>query len=128
MIHCSDSFEREAGGARWVDVSSSEDIPLRGARRVRIGDRVIAIFRTANDRFHALLDACPHRAGPLSEGIVHGHCVTCPLHNWTISLEDGQAQGADKGGVKTFPVRLANSRVQIRVEEQQINFHDKITP
>lgn len=98
---------------RWLDVASREDIPQRGARRLRVGDQTVAIFRTANDTFHALVDACPHQAGPLSEGIVHGDCVTCPLHNWTISLVTGQAQGADEGAVQSYPVRLFDHRVQI---------------
>lgn len=90
----------------WVRVGSLYDIPRRGARCVKNGEMSIAIFRTADDRVFALEDKCPHRNGPLSQGIVHDGCVTCPLHNWVISLETGLAQGADEGQTLSFPVRL----------------------
>ena len=63
----------------------------------------IAVFRTVDDQVFAIEDHCPHRGGPLSQGIVHGGCVTCPLHNWVIALETGEAQGADEGAVTTYP-------------------------
>ena len=81
----------------WTSVGSIDDIPRRGARCVRNGDMTIAVFRTVDDQIFALEDKCPHRNGQLSQGIVHGNCVTCPLHNWVISLETGSAQGADEG-------------------------------
>jgi len=90
----------------WVTVGSLTDIPRRGARCVKRGGMTIAVFRTVDDHVFALEDRCPHRKGPLSQGIVHDGCVTCPLHNWVISLESGEAQGADEGAVATFPVRL----------------------
>lgn len=96
---------------QWVDVGAIADIPLRGARRVRTGDGPVAIFRTADGRVFALQDRCPHKQGPLSQGIVHDGCVTCPLHNWVISLETGQAQGADEGSVATYPLRVKDDRV-----------------
>lgn len=96
---------------RWAAVGRLEDIPVRGARRVKNGDMTIAVFRTADNRIFALEDKCPHKGGPLSQGIVHDGCVTCPLHNWVISLESGLAQGADEGGTVTFPVRLEGDRI-----------------
>ncbi|WP_417719628.1 nitrite reductase small subunit NirD [Salipiger sp.] len=90
----------------WRLVGSVDDIPARGARCVKAGAMTIALFRTADDRIFALEDRCPHRNGPLSQGIVHDGCVTCPLHNWVISLETGTAQGADRGQTAAFPVRL----------------------
>ena len=98
-------------GQEWGSVGTLHDIPQRGARCVRNGDTTIAVFRTADDRVFAIEDKCPHRAGPLSQGIVHDDCVTCPLHNWIISLETGRAQGADEGGTATFPVRLEGQRI-----------------
>lgn len=95
-----------AMNGRWIAVGSIDDIPPRGARCVRNGDMAVAVFRTADDRIFALEDRCPHRGGPLSQGIVHDGCVTCPLHNWVISLESGRAQGADEGATTAFPVRL----------------------
>ena len=72
----------------------------------RVMQNNAAVFRTADDRIFALEDKCPHRNGPLSQGIVHDGCVTCPLHNWVISLETGAAQGADEGRTASFPIRL----------------------
>lgn len=78
-------------------VGQRDDIPRLGSRRVRTPAGEIALFRTSDDKVFALRNQCPHKKGPLSEGIVHGHSVTCPLHNWVISLETGEAQGADTG-------------------------------
>ncbi|MEP3429698.1 MAG: nitrite reductase small subunit NirD [Roseibium sp.] len=97
----------------WVQVGSLEDIPREGARCVKNGDMTIAVFRTAKDEVFALEDKCPHKNGPLSQGIVHDGCVTCPLHNWVISLETGSAQGADVGRTLAFPVRLENGLVLV---------------
>ena len=90
----------------WVSIGTIHDIPLRGARCVKNGDMTIAVFRTAENRVFAIEDKCPHKNGPLSQGIVHDGCVTCPLHNWVISLETGKAQGADLGSTRTFPVQM----------------------
>ena len=95
----------------WAEVGSLADIPRRGARCIKNGETTIAIFRTASDQVFALEDRCPHRNGPLSQGIVHDGCVTCPLHNWVISLETGAAQGADEGWVRSFPVRLDGEKI-----------------
>ena len=89
----------------WLEVGRITDIPRRGARCVRIGQLTVAIFRTIDDHLFALEDRCPHKHGPLSQGIVHDGCVTCPLHNWVISLETGQATGADRGVVARYPVQ-----------------------
>lgn len=97
----------------WVHVGSVEDVPRRGARRVRSGEATIAVFRTQDDRIFAIEDRCPHKQGHLSEGIVHGDCVTCPLHNWVISLATGKAQGADQGQALTYPVRLTDGQIFI---------------
>ncbi|MEN0088203.1 MAG: nitrite reductase small subunit NirD [Pseudomonadota bacterium] len=100
-----------AATRNWVAVGTLADIPARGSRCVKNGDTTIAIFRTADDRVFALEDKCPHKNGPLSQGIVHDGCVTCPLHNWVISLETGQAQGADEGETRAFPIRLDGDTV-----------------
>tara|TARA_R110002110_G_scaffold194517_13_gene403485 strand:- start:5286 stop:5633 length:348 start_codon:yes stop_codon:yes gene_type:complete len=95
----------------WVSIGPLSDIPRQGARRVKAGHATIAIFRTVDDRVFALEDKCPHKAGPLSQGIVHGDCVTCPLHNWVISLESGEAQGADEGKVARYATLIASGEV-----------------
>lgn len=97
----------------WIAIGSIDDIPVRGARCVDTPQGRIAVFRTADDRIFAIEDHCPHKQGPLSQGIVHGNAVTCPLHNWVISLETGEAQGADEGSVKTVPVRAEDGKLQI---------------
>jgi nitrite reductase (NADH) small subunit len=96
---------------RWVRVARIDEIPPRGARVVRLGGQDIAVFRTSDDRVFALLDRCPHRGGPLSQGIVHGDCVTCPLHDWVIRLDSGEARAPDEGRTERFPVQLANGEV-----------------
>ncbi|OLP46050.1 nitrite reductase small subunit NirD [Rhizobium oryziradicis] len=99
----------------WVAIGSLHDIPPQGARCVENGDTTIAVFRTHDDRVFAMEDKCPHKNGPLSQGIVHDNCVTCPLHNWVINLETGLAQGADEGATVTFPVKLEGETIYIAV-------------
>ncbi|MGV3576345.1 MAG: nitrite reductase small subunit NirD [Devosia sp.] len=100
----------------WVDIGCLEDVPRRGARCIKTPLGKIAVFRTADDKVFAIDDQCPHKGGPLSQGIVHGAQVTCPLHNWVFSLETGVAQGADEGGVRTYPLRLHQDRILIDAE------------
>lgn len=101
----------------WMDVGAPEDIPLRGARRVSTPDGDIAIFRTSDGVIFALRDLCPHKKGPLSQGIVHGHSVTCPLHAWVIDLATGEPTGADagKGCTPVVPVLIERGRLFIPV-------------
>lgn len=97
----------------WTEVASLSDIPRLGSRVVQTAKGDVALFRTADDSVFALDDRCPHKGGPLSQGIVHGHSVTCPLHNWVIDLASGEAQAPDIGCVKRTPVRLDAGRVLI---------------
>ncbi|WP_419903992.1 nitrite reductase small subunit NirD [Kiloniella sp.] len=97
----------------WISIGSVNDIPPRGSRCIKNGDMTIAIFRTADDKIFALEDKCPHKNGPLSQGIVHDGCVTCPLHNWVISLESGITQGADVGQTLAFPIKLIGEEILI---------------
>jgi nitrite reductase (NADH) small subunit len=91
----------------WLPVCRLDDIPLLGARRVaRERGIPVALFRTADDKVFALLDRCPHKGGPLSQGIVFGESVACPLHNWSIGLDDGCAKAPDEGCTVRFQVRL----------------------
>jgi nitrite reductase (NADH) small subunit len=100
----------------WSPIGQLSDIPLRGARCVNTPAGRIAVFRTADDRIFAIDDRCPHKGGPLSQGIVHGAAVTCPLHNWVISLETGKALGADEGAVRTIPVKVEDGRLFIALD------------
>jgi nitrite reductase (NADH) small subunit len=97
--------------SNWINIAALDDVPVRGARIVKTHVGCIAVFRTGEDEVFALNNACPHKAGPLSEGIVHGKSVTCPLHNWVISLETGEAQGEDNGQVSTYPTRIEDGRI-----------------
>lgn len=96
----------------WIDICAIEDIPLRGARKLKTALGCIAVFRTSEAEIFAASDTCPHKGGPLSEGIVHGQSVTCPLHNWVFDLNTGQAQGED-GNITTFGLRTESGRVLI---------------
>jgi len=98
---------------RWTAIGQLSDIPVRGARCIATPQGRIAIFRTGDDRVFAIDDHCPHKGGPLSQGIVHGASVTCPLHSWVISLESGRAQGADEGCVRTIPVKVEGGKLYI---------------
>ncbi len=95
----------------WIDIGAIDDIPPLGARIVARSGGNIAIFRNGGDRIFALEDRCPHKGGPLSQGIVHGTRVTCPLHNWAIELDSGEAVAPDKGCARTIPVRVEGRRI-----------------
>ncbi|MBV1867396.1 MAG: nitrite reductase small subunit NirD [Marinosulfonomonas sp.] len=97
--------------SNWIDIAALNDIPLRGARVVKSRVGCVAVFRTAEDKVFAIDDKCPHEKGPLSEGIVHGTAVTCPLHNWVIDLETGMARGADEGRVNTYEIKVEDGRI-----------------
>ena len=102
--------------AEWTDICAVDDVPLRGARRVRLAGMEVGVFRNASGRVFAIDNQCPHKQGPLSEGIVHDTSVTCPLHSLVIDLETGKARGEDEGCVKTFEVALQSGRVLIKME------------
>jgi nitrite reductase (NADH) small subunit len=104
--------------ADWVAICRVGDIPLLGARRVnRSEGHAVAIFRNAEDKVFALLDRCPHKGGPLSQGIVFGESVACPLHNWTIGLADGCAKAPDAGCTQRFAVKLDGQHVLLDAQE-----------
>jgi nitrite reductase (NADH) small subunit len=97
----------------WIEIGRLEDIPRQGSRVVNTGGNEIAVFRTLTDEVFALRDKCPHKGGPLSQGIVHGKRVTCPLHNWVIELADGNAVAPDVGCVKRYAARIENGAVHL---------------
>jgi nitrite reductase (NADH) small subunit len=102
----------------WTPVCRVADIPVLGARRVtRPGATIpIAVFRNAEDKVFALLDRCPHQGGPLSQGIVFGESVACPLHNWTIGLADGCAKAPDEGCTQRFACKVEGGQVFLEAE------------
>ncbi len=102
----------------WKDICGVADIPVLGSRRVaRVKGLDIAVFRTVDDKVFALLDRCPHKGGPLSQGIVHGESVACPLHNWNIALGNGCARAPDEGCTPQFAVQVREGRVFLDADE-----------
>ena len=102
----------------WKAICSVEDIPALGARRVaRPVGLDVAVFKNAAGEVFALLDRCPHKGGPLSQGIVFGNSVACPLHNWTIGLCNGQAAAPDEGSTPAFTVKVDNGQVFLSEQE-----------
>lgn len=100
----------------WIDLTALEDIPKLGSRVLETDTIKIAVFRTSSDQVFAVRDACPHKQGPLSQGIVAGSTVTCPLHNWKIDLASGEVLGPDEGCVNTFPAKVENGRVLLSMQ------------
>ena len=103
----------------WTEIAKLEDIPRLGSRVLKTDTLNIALFRTASDEVFAIKDECPHKQGPLSQGIVHGTSVTCPLHNWKIDLTSGEALGPDEGCTNTFETRIENGMVYLALSENE---------
>ncbi|HWU98007.1 MAG TPA: nitrite reductase small subunit NirD [Oxalicibacterium sp.] len=102
----------------WKVICSVDDIPVLGSRVVqRAGETNVAIFRNSENKVFALLDKCPHKGGPLSQGIVFGERVACPLHNWNIELQSGCAVAPDEGCTQKFSVRVENGQVSLDMAE-----------
>ena len=103
---------------QWKKICLVSDIPVLGSRRVTRSQGLdVAVFRNAEDEVFALLDRCPHKGGPLSQGIVFGSSVACPLHNWTISLSDGCARAPDEGCVQAFACKVEAGAVHLDAGE-----------
>jgi nitrite reductase (NADH) small subunit len=100
----------------WTEFCRLDEVPRLGARVACTRHGPVAVFRTRDDHVFALRDSCPHRGGPLSQGIVHGHRVTCPLHDWMIELGTGRAVAPDEGAVVTYPVRIEDGAVFVRLD------------
>ena len=104
--------------SEWISICTIDDIPVLGARRVaRAQGLDVAVFRNAENEVFALLDRCPHKGGPLSQGIVFGRSVACPLHNWSIDLADGQAAAPDTGCTPRFAVKVDAGIVYLSTQE-----------
>lgn len=101
--------------SNWTKIAPLAEIPRLGSRVVRSAKGDIAVFRTADDKVFALRDSCPHKQGPLSQGIVYGDKVACPLHSWQISLVDGKAQEPDEGHTACFAVKVEDGMVYLEL-------------
>ena len=105
--------------SNWKNIGPLSNIPVRGARRLcmkHLG-KPVAVFRTSEDDIFALVDECPHKQGPLSEGIVAGRTISCPLHNWVIGLDDGRALAPDEGTAQPLSVRVVEGDVYVYLPE-----------
>ena len=103
----------------WIEIVALDEIPKLGARVIRTDTVDVAVFRTSDDQVFAVRDACPHKGGPLSQGIVHGTSVTCPLHNWKIDLASGEALGPDEGCTNVFSTRVENGKVFLALKADE---------
>lgn len=101
--------------SNWIEIGNLADIPQLGSRVVEANGEEVAIFRTASDNVFALRNKCPHKNGPLSEGIVHDNKVACPLHNWNIDLESGEAVAPDKGCTRKYKIKLDGEKILLAV-------------
>lgn len=102
----------------WIWICKVDDIPVLGSRRVaRNRGMDVALFRNDQNEVFALLDRCPHKGGPLSQGIVFGTSVACPLHNWTFDLHDGRAKAPDDGCAQRFAVKVEAGAVYLDASE-----------
>ena len=104
----------------WIEIGTINDIPQLGARVVTTGNGNIAVFRTAEDKIFAIKDECPHKQGPLSQGIVHGDKVACPLHDWKIQLDTGIAVAPDEGCAATYPVKIESPEETYMIQPQPL--------
>jgi nitrite reductase (NADH) small subunit len=115
--------------SEWIKVCALADIPVLGARRVaRATGMDVAVFRNDQNEVFALLDRCPHKGGPLSQGMVFGSHVACPLHNWSIGLCSGQAAAPDVGCTPKFSVRLEGGQVFLDRSELASHAVDQTRP
>lgn len=99
----------------WIEIGHIDEIPRLGSRVVKSGNEKIAIFRNSDDEIFALGDKCPHKGGPLSEGMISGRTVTCPLHNWKLQLDTGQVVAPDEGCTNTYPIKVEDGQIYLQL-------------
>ncbi len=105
----------------WIQITQLKDIPVLGSRVIETETVRIALFRNSHDQVFALRDQCPHKQGPLSQGIVHGSTVTCPLHNWKIDLATGEALGPDEGCTHAYSCKVEEGKVYLKLPLEVAN-------
>jgi nitrite reductase [NAD(P)H] small subunit len=97
----------------WIEIGTLNDIPKLGARVVEVVAGNIAVFRTAEDKIFAVADKCPHKGGQLSQGLIMGNKVACPMHDWKIELESGTAVAPDEGCAATYPIKMDGEKIML---------------
>jgi nitrite reductase (NADH) small subunit len=110
----------------WVKVAPLQEIQKLGARVVRAHDGTgkpleIGVFRLEDDRVFAINNACPHKGGPLSEGLVYGEKIACPMHSWKISLVDGKAEEPDVGQTACYKTKVQDGMVYLKLKDQELD-------
>ena len=101
--------------AHWTKITRTENIPFHEGRPVQVEGEELAIFNLG-DRFVTIENQCPHKGGPLCDGIVSGTTVVCPLHGWRFDLNSGMAVRASLPAcVKTYPTRVEDGIVLVDV-------------
>ncbi len=101
--------------ANWIKVTTFDEIPVMGSRKVIYNDKEIAVFKTKSENIHAVNNTCPHKQGKLSEGIVHDEEVTCPMHNWVIDLNSGEATGGDCGCTEVYETKVEDDFIYLKL-------------
>jgi len=104
-----------AENKNWISICGLNELPSQGGRTVRVGDVEIALFRLSNDVVRAVENRCPHKQGPLAEGIISGDTIICPLHARRIDLSSGEVLPPDSGCVKTYSVKVENKTVFLQL-------------
>ena len=99
----------------WIEVTTVDNIPAMGSRKIIYKDKEIALFRTRSENIYAVNNTCPHKQGKLSEGIVHNERVTCPMHNWVIDLSSGEATGGDCGCTDVYETKVENNTIYLNI-------------
>ena len=105
---------------KWTLAAGTSSIPIKEGRRVSHGDFEVALFNLG-ERYLAVDNRCPHKSGPLADGMLSGNAVFCPLHNWKISLETGCALMGGNGSIKVYPVKVVGSKIYIAFQEGKLS-------
>lgn len=100
---------------KWTAVVELEQIPVLGSRLIKTRTQSIAVFRGSDNQVFAINDSCPHKQGSLSQGMMHGTTVTCPLHSWKLNLASGEVLEPDQGCINTYPVNVIEGQVYLQL-------------
>ncbi|MCM3714684.1 nitrite reductase small subunit NirD [Alkalihalobacillus oceani] len=105
---------KTANSVKKVKVARLDELSIGLGKKVEIAGEEIALFKQEDQGVHAIQNRCPHKGGPLSEGIVSGEHVFCPLHDWKVNVRDGIVQAPDEGCVKRYEVDIVGEDIYIR--------------
>jgi nitrite reductase (NADH) small subunit len=100
---------------KWHKVCKVADIKPKTSQKITAGELTLALFHLTDGRFMTIEDRCPHQDGPLSDGIITGSIVTCPLHNWRINLISGETLPPDCECIKTYKTKIERDEVWVEL-------------